>query len=203
VDPALYKNTAALFLHSTSTPQPPTLNDHLLKTSQNGRWCPSRSSPGALRSPGSPIRFGIREEREETRPQDRSPSHAHALRHDSFEVLPSFLSFPSLPHSLRFSVHALTHRSYLDRNALANARIQGIEASIGLVGSQFNTAISVLFAGYIFLQIPSNMVITRVRPSIYLPACMALWGVVSGLTAVTHDFTSLVLVRFFLGFVEA
>lgn len=93
--------------------------------------------------------------------------------------------------------------SYLDRNALANARIQGIEQSLGLVGTQFNTAISVLFAGYILLQIPSNMIITRVRPSIYLPACMILWGVISGLTAVVHSFTGLVIVRFFLGFVEA
>jgi len=30
--------------------------------------------------------------------------------------------------------------NYLDRNALANARVQGIEKSLGLVGSQFNTA---------------------------------------------------------------
>lgn len=93
--------------------------------------------------------------------------------------------------------------NYLDRNALANARVQGIEKSIGLVGTQLNTAISVLFAGYIFLQIPSNMLITRVRPSIYLPVCMILWGFMSGLTAVVHNFTGLVLVRFCLGFVEA
>lgn len=63
---------------------------------------------------------------------------------------------------------ALTASSYLDRNALPNARIQGIEKSLGLVGDQYNTAISVLFAGYIALQVPSNMLLTRVRPSIYL-----------------------------------
>lgn len=93
--------------------------------------------------------------------------------------------------------------NYLDRNALANARVQGIEKDIGLVGNQFNTAISVLFAGYIALQIPSNMVITRVRPSLYLPGCMIIWGIVSGMTALVHNFTGLVVVRFFLGFVEA
>lgn len=93
--------------------------------------------------------------------------------------------------------------SYLDRNALANARIQGIEKSLHLHGTQFNTAISVLFAGYLALQIPSNMIITKVRPSIYLPSCMIVWGVVSGMTAVVKDFHGLVVVRFFLGFVEA
>jgi hypothetical protein len=30
--------------------------------------------------------------------------------------------------------------NYLDRNALANARVQGIEKTLSLVGSQFNTA---------------------------------------------------------------
>lgn len=93
--------------------------------------------------------------------------------------------------------------NYLDRNALANARVQGIEKDLGLKGDQFNTAISVLFAGYIALQIPSNLIITRIRPSLYLPGCMVIWGIVSGCTALVHNFTGLVLVRFFLGFVEA
>ncbi|KAL1861440.1 hypothetical protein VTK73DRAFT_7075 [Phialemonium thermophilum] len=93
--------------------------------------------------------------------------------------------------------------NYLDRNALPNARIQGIEDDLGLKGSEFNTAISVLFAGYLALQIPSNLLLTRVRPSIYLPLCMALWGVVSACTALVKDFKGLVICRFFLGFLEA
>jgi hypothetical protein len=69
---------------------------------------------------------------------------------------------------MHLSFNAYSISSYLDRNALPNARIQGIEKDLGLKGDQFNTAISVLFAGYIALQIPSNMLLTRVRPSIYL-----------------------------------
>ncbi|KAH8884662.1 major facilitator superfamily transporter [Thozetella sp. PMI_491] len=93
--------------------------------------------------------------------------------------------------------------NYLDRQALPNARVQGIEKDLGLKGDQFNTCISVLFAGYIALQIPSNMLLTRVRPSIYLPTCMALWGVVSACSALATNFQSLVVCRFFLGFLEA
>ncbi|KAI0127691.1 major facilitator superfamily domain-containing protein [Xylariales sp. AK1849] len=93
--------------------------------------------------------------------------------------------------------------NYLDRQALPNARLQGLEEDLGLVGEQYNTAISVLFAGYIGLQIPSNMLLTRVRPSIYLPTCMALWGIVSACTAAVKDFHGLVACRFFLGFLEA
>jgi MFS family permease len=93
--------------------------------------------------------------------------------------------------------------SYLDRNALPNARIQGIEKDLGLKAGQYNISISVLFAGYLGLQIPSNMLLTRVRPSIYLPICMALWGVVSASTAAVRNFEGLVVCRFFLGFLEA
>ncbi len=93
--------------------------------------------------------------------------------------------------------------SYLDRNALPNARVQGIETHLGLTGDQFNICISTLFAGYLALQIPSNLLLTRVRPSIYLPVCMALWGVVSACTAAVTNFTGLVVCRFFLGFLEA
>jgi len=47
------------------------------------------------------------------------------------------------------------------------------------------------------------MLITRVRPSYYMSSCMALWAVVSALTALSKDFTGLLLTRFFLGIVEA
>jgi len=53
------------------------------------------------------------------------------------------------------------------------------------------------------MQIPSNLILMRGRPSLYLPGCMAAWGIVSGLTACVHDYKGLVVVRFFLGFVEA
>ncbi|OAF60424.1 hypothetical protein VC83_03600 [Pseudogymnoascus destructans] len=51
--------------------------------------------------------------------------------------------------------------NYLDRNAVPNARIQGIEEDLGLVGDQYNTAISVLFAGYIAPRSKSLQIFTR------------------------------------------
>lgn len=53
------------------------------------------------------------------------------------------------------------------------------------------------------MQLPSNMLITRVQPSLYLSASCCLWGVVSTCNAATQKFAHLVVVRFFLGFVEA
>lgn len=40
--------------------------------------------------------------------------------------------------------------NYLDRNALASARVQGLEKDLGMKGTDFNIAISVLFAGKAF-----------------------------------------------------
>jgi MFS family permease len=93
--------------------------------------------------------------------------------------------------------------NYLDRNAITLARLNDFEEDLGLKGSQYSTAVSLLFVGYVLAQIPSNMLITRVRPSLYMGVCMMGWAIVSALTAITKDFTGVVLTRFFLGLVEA
>jgi MFS family permease len=41
------------------------------------------------------------------------------------------------------------------------------------------------------------------KPAIYLPTAMVLWGIISTATAAAHNFAGLVVIRFFLGFVEA
>jgi MFS family permease len=52
-------------------------------------------------------------------------------------------------------------------------------------------------------SIPSNMLITRVRPSTFLVGVMMLWAVISVCTAFSRNYTGLLLTRFFLGVVEA
>ncbi|KAF2737794.1 MFS general substrate transporter [Polyplosphaeria fusca] len=93
--------------------------------------------------------------------------------------------------------------NYLDRNAIALARIDDLEEDLGLDGAQYQTCVSILFVGYLLGQIPSNMFLTRTRPSRYMGTAMMLWAVVSALTAVSKDFTGLLLTRFFLGVTEA
>lgn len=52
-------------------------------------------------------------------------------------------------------------------------------------------------------QVPSNLLITRIRPSWYLPGAAILWSIVSCCTAAATNFGSLVTIRLILGFVEA
>lgn len=49
----------------------------------------------------------------------------------------------------------------------------------------------------------SNMLLTRVRPSLYIPAWVAVWSCISAATAATHNFGQLIAVRFLLGIAEA
>ncbi|KAK2063710.1 major facilitator superfamily transporter [Colletotrichum caudatum] len=93
--------------------------------------------------------------------------------------------------------------NYVDRNAIAQARLNNLEEDLGMSGTQFNTTVSILFVGYVLMQIPSNMLITRIRPGLYMSAWMLVWAVVSGCTALVRNYGGLVACRFFLGITEA
>ncbi|KAK8055146.1 major facilitator superfamily domain-containing protein [Apiospora rasikravindrae] len=94
--------------------------------------------------------------------------------------------------------------NYLDRNNIAAARLKGLQDDLNLDDAQYSTCLSILYVGYILMQVPSNMFINRIsRPSLYLSAVMLLWGLISTLSGVANNFTDMVVIRFFLGFVEA
>jgi MFS transporter, ACS family, DAL5 transporter family protein len=93
--------------------------------------------------------------------------------------------------------------NYLDRSNLAQARQGTLEKDLNMKGDDYNLVTSILFVGYLLMQLPSNLLITRIRPSLYLGTVMTVWGVVSTCNSAVHSFPSLVVVRFLLGFVEA
>ncbi|EKG10591.1 Major facilitator superfamily [Macrophomina phaseolina MS6] len=94
--------------------------------------------------------------------------------------------------------------NYLDRNNIAAARLAGLEEDLRLTGSQYQTAVSILFVGYVLMQVPSNLFLKSIgKPAIYLPTAMALWGVVSGATGAVQNFGGLVACRVMVGILEA
>ncbi|KAI9154700.1 MFS transporter cpaT [Paramyrothecium foliicola] len=94
--------------------------------------------------------------------------------------------------------------NYLDRNNIAAARLRGLEADLQLNDTQYATCLSILYVGYILMQVPSNMFINYIsRPSLYISAAMLLWGLISTLSGNANTFGHMVAIRFFLGFVEA
>ncbi|KAL1685865.1 major facilitator superfamily domain-containing protein [Schizophyllum commune] len=93
--------------------------------------------------------------------------------------------------------------NFVDRSNLANARLGGLEKDLKMTGTDFNLATSILFIGYIIMQLPSNLLITMIRPSLYLGCVMTVWGLITTLTSQADTFKHLLVIRFFLGVIEA
>lgn len=93
---------------------------------------------------------------------------------------------------------------YRDRNNYAAARLQGLEKDLNLRGDQYQLGLSILFVGYVLMQVPSNMLLNYVRrPSIYLGSWATVWGLVSCLTSQVKNAKGIIACRFILGLVEA
>ncbi|KAF9870447.1 tartrate transporter [Colletotrichum karsti] len=106
---------------------------------------------------------------------------------------------------LRCSLFVLIYiLNYLDRNNIAAARLKGLQDDLQLNNTEYATCLSILYVGYILMQVPSNMIVNKIsRPSLYIAAAMLVWGLISTLSGVTTSFGGMVATRFFLGFIEA
>ncbi|KAL5521338.1 hypothetical protein ACEPAG_9262 [Sanghuangporus baumii] len=94
--------------------------------------------------------------------------------------------------------------NYIDRIAVTTARLKGLEQDLGLSDVQYDTVVAIVYVSYCLAQLPSNMILNRVkRPSWYIGICTVLWGLISALSGVTRDFSSILSCRLFLGFPEA
>lgn len=65
---------------------------------------------------------------------------------------------------------------FVDRINIGNARIQGLENDLGMKGSDYNVALFIFFIPYILCEVPSNMLLKRVKPSTWLSMLMFSWG---------------------------
>ncbi|CAB4387089.1 unnamed protein product [Rhizophagus irregularis] len=93
--------------------------------------------------------------------------------------------------------------SFLDRVNIGNAKLAHIEEDLGLVGTQFNWSLSIFFIGYILFEIPSNFMLIKTNPTLWIPFIMVSWGLVMTLMAFVKDFAGLMTARFFLGAFES
>ncbi|KAI8067948.1 major facilitator superfamily domain-containing protein [Gongronella butleri] len=91
----------------------------------------------------------------------------------------------------------------LDRNNMPYAYTSGMKEDLDLQSDEYNWAVTMFFIGYVVLQIPCNAIITRVRPSLMLPAIMFLWGAVVCFMALVQNHQGLYGLRICLGFAEA
>lgn len=63
--------------------------------------------------------------------------------------------------------------------------------------------LQVLTAWDSLFEAPSNMILVRTRPSLFLPIIMAIWGALTCVMAAINDYTHLLALRLLVGVFEA
>ncbi|KAH9998196.1 MFS general substrate transporter [Xylariaceae sp. FL0662B] len=122
------------------------------------------------------------------------PSHPHVvesklLRKIDWHVLP-----------ILFTVYIV---AFLDRVNISNALTLGLPAELGLEGEQQNVALTIFFVPYILFEIPSNILMKKLSPHIWLSGCILCFGVIMIGQGFVHNYSGLLAARFFLGLAES
>lgn len=92
--------------------------------------------------------------------------------------------------------------NYLDRNNVGFAALT-MNRQIGLTATQFGAGAGILFLGYCFFEIPSNVALYRVGARIWIARIMITWGLISAATIFVTGVKSWYWMRFLLGVAEA
>ncbi|KAJ5377125.1 uncharacterized protein N7496_004534 [Penicillium cataractarum] len=127
----------------------------------------------------------------------------HASIHDSFSPEEEKALLRKIDLTLLPTIWFMYLLSYLDRTNIGNAKISGMQTDLNLTSNQYSVALVVFFVGYVIFEVPSNLVLGRTRPSIFLPTIMIIWGTLTCVMAVIKDFKHLVVLRVLIGCVEA
>jgi hypothetical protein len=93
--------------------------------------------------------------------------------------------------------------AFIDRVNLGYARLQGLEKDLGMVGNDFNVALLVQIAPYIFFEIPSNLILKQIRPSYWLGGMSLCWGFMTFGQGLVKTYHGLIALRVFLGLFES
>ncbi|CAK7229717.1 hypothetical protein SBRCBS47491_007342 [Sporothrix bragantina] len=120
---------------------------------------------------------------------DKSPEERKFL----FKLDAVVLTFASLGYLIK----------YLDQVNINNAFVSGMQEDLGLYGNKLNYMITCWTVGYVIGEVPSNLILTRVRPSIWIPACELLWATLTIITCKCNNATQLYVLRFFVGLAES
>ncbi|THH21258.1 hypothetical protein EW146_g270 [Bondarzewia mesenterica] len=137
---------------------------------------------------------------------NRSEDDVYQLAYvwDTWDKPPEERKFLQRLDACLITYAALSYFSkYLDQQNITNAYVSGMQEDLGLHGNQLNYITTAWTCGYVIGQIPSNLLITRVRPSIWIPTMELIWSILTMCLASSKNFTTLVIVRFFVGLAES
>jgi MFS transporter, ACS family, tartrate transporter len=92
--------------------------------------------------------------------------------------------------------------NYIDRTSVGFAALT-MNPDLGLTATEFGWGAGILFAGYCFLEIPSNLALYRFGARRWLARIMITWGLAAAATSLAVGPKSFYLARFILGIAEA
>ncbi|KAI4747075.1 MFS general substrate transporter [Aureobasidium sp. EXF-12298] len=93
--------------------------------------------------------------------------------------------------------------NYLDRSNLTNAYVSGMKEDLNFKGNELTQINTVFTVGYVIGQIPSNLALYYIRPRLFFPSMMIVWGCLTMITATTHNPQSIMAIRFFQALAES
>ena len=120
---------------------------------------------------------------------DKSPQERRFL----FKLDAAVLTFATLGYFIK----------YLDQSNVNNAFVSGMQTDLKLYGNQLNYMTTSWTCGYILGQIPSNVILTRVRPSIWIPSLELVWTVLTFCISQCNTAPQIYGVRFLVGLAES
>ncbi|KFZ16517.1 hypothetical protein V502_05059 [Pseudogymnoascus sp. VKM F-4520 (FW-2644)] len=91
----------------------------------------------------------------------------------------------------------------LDRMNLASALTAGLKNDIKITQADVNLGNQMMFLGIVVLEIPSNMLLQRIGPRIYISIQVIIFGLIATLQIFVRDRTGFLIIRSFLGLAEA
>ncbi|KAI0142180.1 high-affinity nicotinic acid transporter [Pestalotiopsis sp. NC0098] len=89
------------------------------------------------------------------------------------------------------------------RSNIGNAQTAGIGTDIGLVGNQYGTAVTLLYATYVPFEGPVAVLLKIIGPKYLLTFCCFAWGCVCLSTGFVQNWQGLYACRLLTGFFEA
>jgi len=92
--------------------------------------------------------------------------------------------------------------AFLDRVNVGFAALT-MNADIGLSATAYGIGAGIFFIGYVLFEVPSNLLLEKFGPRIWIARIMITWGLCSGAMAFVHGATGFYIVRVLLGFAEA
>lgn len=93
--------------------------------------------------------------------------------------------------------------SFLDRGNIGNAKIEGLANDLNLHGNQYNLCLTIFFIFYSAMEIPSNMILKRWKPEIFVPLTVVTFGAITTLMGTVTNYSQLLAVRALLGMFES